>query len=181
VITDAYISRSEIASLIVHTPGVSVPPEAEDSREATLAKNLTEKNGIIYSTNIEHPPAYPGGINLLYSLLENTVSVTPKDQKIYGNTEVAVLYQLIIQSDGKLYGAGIKESCVQNFNLDSQAELLEREIMKQICLAGPWDPGMMNGEKVNMNIYLPIQFNLDKNRIVIHPSEYLYLFKKRQH
>lgn len=180
VITDSYVSRSALASFRLHTPGVPVPPESETPQVSSPPVKFTEHDGIIYAAVVDNPPSYPGGINVLYSLLENTVAVTPKDVKIYGDKQVTVLYQLVIQSDGKLYGAGIKESCVQDYNLDSQAELLEREIMKKICMAGLWNPGIINGEKANMNIYLPVKFNIDKNRIVIYPTEYMYIFKHRQ-
>jgi hypothetical protein len=179
VIEDAYICRSEITSMKIHSPGVTVPAEAADAATADQVINFTEHDGIIYAANIERPPSYPGGINVLYSLLENTVLVTRKDMQIYGDAIVTVLYQLVIQDDGKIYGAGIKESCIQNYGLNNQAALLEKEIMKKICMAGSWEPGIIQGENANMNIYLPVKFEVDKRRIVIYPSEYMYLFKHR--
>ena len=179
-IKDTYIPRSQLISFRLHSSGVSVPPLGDNPQETSSTVNYSENNGIIYSSNVDRPPAYPGGINILYNLLENSVTVTNRDDQIYDGKVVTVLYELFIMSDGKLYGAGIKESCIQDYGLDLLAERLESEIMRQICLAGPWEPGIINGEKINMNIYLPIKFKVNNNKIVIFPSEYLYIFKHRK-
>jgi hypothetical protein len=179
---DSSIPRVQLISLRLHTPGVSVPALGENAEEVSSTSTVyhSERNGIIYATNVEHPPAYPRGINKLYNFLENSVTATNRDYQTYGDNVVTVLYELVILNDGKLYGAGIKESCIDNFGLNPYAEHLEREIMKQICLAGPWEPGSMRDEKINMNIYLPIKFKVDKNRIIIYPCEYTYTFKHRK-
>jgi hypothetical protein len=179
-IKDSFIPRSQLIAFRLHSPGVSVPALGENAQEVSTPVNYSENNGIIYSSNVERPPSYPGGINILYNFLENSVAVTNRDVQIYGDKVVTVAYELVILSNGKLYGASIKESCIQDFDLDLQAERLEKEIMRQICLAGSWQPGIINGEKINMNIYLPLKFKVDKNKIIISPSEYLYIFKHRK-
>ena len=167
-------------TIAVHSPGVTVPPLANDALQPDLQSAFSENNGIIYASNCNNPPAYKGGIGALYSYLENNVSVTNRDVGIYGNNVVTVLYQLVILDDGKIFGGGIAESCIQNYGLDLQAAVLEKEILKQICLAANWEPGSMENKKASMNIYLPVKFSIDKNRIVIYPSKFMYLFLNRK-
>jgi hypothetical protein len=112
--------------------------------------------------------------------LESYVNVTPQDAKIFRNNKAIVLFQLIILETGEIESAGVVESCVLTGNFDPKAERLEKEILKQVCLAGKWNPGVMDGKPVNMNIYIPIKFSVEQNRIMIFPSKYLTVIKDRK-
>jgi hypothetical protein len=180
VVEDLYIARNQLVAFALHSPGVTVPPQGEEPSQPDTPNTFTENDGIIYASSCDKPPSFKGGTAALYSQLENSVNVTTRDAKIYGDNVVTVLYQLVILDDGRIYGGGIAESCIQNYGLDTQASILEKEILKKICLAGNWEPGSIDGGRANMNIYLPIKFSIDKNRIVIYPAKYMYLFKHRK-
>lgn len=177
---ETFIPRSKVVSYILNSKDVIVENQENDSDVPDQTRGFSESDGIIYSSIVEKPPKYPGGINSLYVYLEDNVKVLPRDVKVFGSNTAYVLYDLLIMSDGTIRAIIINESSIQNCGFDNKAAFLENEILKQINLASKWDPGIIEGEKVNMNIYLPLKFIVKENKIIIYPSKYLFIFSNRK-
>ena len=158
---DTFIPRFQVASYILNSKGVIVEKQETDSHLPIQKITFAEENGIIYADNVEKPPKYPGGIYDLYDHLQDYVKVYPADVKVFGEKPAVVLYELMIMNDGKIKYARISESCIQNCGLDPKAANLENEILNQISSASDWEPAIIDGNKVNMNIYLPLKFVID--------------------
>jgi hypothetical protein len=140
----------------------------------------TEEDGIIYPTDVSSPPQFSKGQASLYQYFEDNVRVFPKDYQEYGTNHIAFLYELKIDTLGKVTAMDLMESSSSSQGTGFQAGHLSDEIRKVIDAMPAWKPAIMDGKKAEVTFYLPLAIQLDMNKIIIHDSKYIVKYKNRK-
>lgn len=94
-------------------------------------------------------PRFPSGEAALMAYLANNL-VYPKDAAKDG-VQGKVLVQFLVDKDGYVSGAAVVKGV---------HELLDAEALRVISQMPKWIPGSFEGEPVQMNLVLPVQFAL---------------------
>lgn len=111
-----------------------------------INEDRTSKNQIYQVA--DKMPQYPGGMTeMLNFVKENLKYPEVKGKKIEGN----VLIKFIIGADGKVYSVDVLESLNPAY---------DKEAMRVVNSFPDWIPGENEGEKVNVQLALPINFKL---------------------
>jgi TonB family protein len=119
----------------------------------TTKKMTMENETSIASKNqkerIDILPEYPGGPDAFNKFLKENINYPKQSKK--DNIEGTVMAKFIISKTGKIKDLGIKESV--NPEIDNEA-------IRVIQLMPNWIPGEKDGEKVDVQFFLPIGFKL---------------------
>jgi hypothetical protein len=145
-----------------------------------VKEGYIEDNGIIYPATISDPPKYGNGSASLYQYLEDNIRVIPKDYREYGNDWIVALYELKIDTLGKVTAIDLAESRATSKGRRFQVGHLSNEIIESINNMKAWKPATINGKNADVTFYLPLVIELDMNKIIIHNSQYLVPFKNRK-
>jgi hypothetical protein len=148
--------------------------------DSTSPGGRIEENGIIYPADFSSPPQYQNGQADLYQYLENNVRITQQDRDIFDNYNVIVCYALFINSSGYSKDETIYESSIKDQHFDMQAGRLEETIRKTLASMPVWKPGIKNNKVKDANIYIPLKFRIEGNKIFIMSSKYLFVIKNRR-
>jgi len=117
-----------------------------------LSLNAQEDKEALHSAP-EVQPEYPGGMNSLMEFLGEEIKYpkSAKDQKIEGT----VFVTFVIDKSGEVRDAkvmkGLGEGC-------------DEESLRVVNAMPDWKPGSINGEDVNVQLNLPIRFQLDDDK-----------------
>lgn len=113
-------------------------------------EDFIKENGI-YLT-VEELPKFPGGEKKLNKFIKTNINYFQVDAENDNNGKVFVKF--CINKRGKV----CKISILEEIN-----PLLDNEAIKIISAMPKWEPGRINGKKVNTWYTLPIDFSLNKN------------------
>ena len=102
-------------------------------------------------------PEYPGGFPALVDFLMKNVQYPAEAQK--EGAEGVVLVKFLVGKDGAL--SGIKTVSEQSRN--PRADFV-REAVRVVKMMPRWNPGEQDGEKVAVEMALPVQFKLAEKR-----------------
>ncbi|MES2650847.1 MAG: TonB family protein [Bacteroidota bacterium] len=129
---------------------VSPSPKKEENAE----------DNIIYNhVTMTNPPAYPGGIARLYTLLGNTIKypIPAAENNIQGTVHVSFTVEKDgtlsdIKTEGRKLGYGTDEEAVRAMKLSKR-----------------WNPGMQNGKPARVKYNIPIRFTMPNEMASIKP------------
>ncbi len=111
-----------------------------------INEDRTSKNQIYQVA--DKMPQYPGGMTEMLDYVQKNLKYPEvKGKKIEGN----VLIKFIIGADGKVYSVDILESLHPDY---------DKEAMRVVNSFPDWIPGENEGETVNVQLALPINFKL---------------------
>lgn len=111
------------------------------------------KNSEVYSI-VDKMPSYPHGERELGGFIAHNMRY-PKEARQQG-IEGRVLCSFIVAADGTITNIEI----VQGLH-----DELDKEAVRVLSLMSKWNPGIKNGEKVNVKCLLPIDFSIDEEPI----------------
>lgn len=115
--------------------------------QAQQQKGNTEPQGVF--DVVEDMPQYPGGMQALFSYLQENITY-PKDaqeKKISGR----VLVTFIVEKDGSISSVETVKSVFPS---------LDEEAVRIVKGMPNWKPGKQNGKVVRVKYTLPISFSL---------------------
>lgn len=154
--------------------------EVSEEKEKIDPESMTESNGIIYFSIVDKPPKYRDGLNDLNTYLENTVNVYPREERVIMNNIITVIYKLTVTKTGQVTDVKIYESSTVRSGFNFDISHMENRIKDILSSMPAWKPGIINGEEADIHIYLPLRFRIDMNRILLQPTRYMTVFKKRE-
>ena len=98
-------------------------------------------------------PSFPGGRQTLMKYIACHVKYPAKAQKegIHGR----VVVQFIVERDGSISNPKIVRSI---------HPMLDEEAIRVVKNMPNWNPGIINGKPVRVRYYIPINFNLNKDK-----------------
>jgi hypothetical protein len=159
-------------------------------RKDTASKNIysmkfqnqgyIEDDGIIYPATISSPPKFNKGQIYLYQYLEDNIRVIPRDYRDFNSDWVDLLYEIKIDTLGKITALDLVESSSASHGTGHQAGHLSNEIIQVINTMPLWKPALINGKAAEITFYLPLRIQLDMNKIIIHNSRYMLIYKNRK-
>lgn len=104
---------------------------------------------IEYYTGVDRMPEFPGGNEALMKFIEANLKYPEEMKKI--RKEGTTVVSLIVKEDGSILIKKFLKSITPEFN---------SEVTDMIKLMPKWNPGLLNGKKVNTEVTLPIKFKL---------------------
>lgn len=99
---------------------------------------------------VDQLPSYKGGMKALISELQRTL-VYPDEAKKIG-TEGMVMVSFVVTKAGEVTKVGVEKSLTK---------LCDEAAVAAVSQLPPWNPGMHEGQVVNVRLVLPINFELD--------------------
>lgn len=103
---------------------------------------------------VDQMPQYPGGEKKLTEFLSNRI-IYPS-QALQNGIEGRILCSFIVAKDGTVSNIEV---------LQSPDPELSDEAVRVLSMMPKWNPGINNGEKVNVKCVLPIDFKIDETPI----------------
>jgi len=103
---------------------------------------------------VDEMPQYPGGEEKLTEFLSKKIIYPP--QALNNGIEGRILCSFIVAKDGSISNIEV---------LQSPNDELSQEAVRVLSLMPKWNPGINNGEKVNVKCVLPIDFKIDETPI----------------
>jgi protein TonB len=103
---------------------------------------------------VDQMPQYPGGEKKLTEFLSNRI-IYPS-QALQNGIEGRILCSFIVAKDGTVSNIEV---------LQSPNPELSDEAVRVLSMMPKWNPGINNGEKVNVKCVLPIDFKIDETPI----------------
>ena len=103
---------------------------------------------------VDQMPQYPGGEKKLTEFLSNRI-IYPS-QALQNGIEGRILCSFIVVKDGTVSNIEV---------LQSPDPELSDEAVRVLSMMPKWNPGINNGEKVNVKCVLPIDFKIDETPI----------------
>ncbi len=122
--------------------------ELEGTEDITV--DLKDDIDTIY-TKAPVNPSFPGGMNAMYSFLQENLTYPEEERKagIHGN----VFISFVVKADGDITDIEVVRGVSPG---------LDKEALRVVGLMPDWEPGKLeNGEAVNVRFNLPIRFVLD--------------------
>lgn len=113
---------------------------------------IDEYGNLIY-TVVEQKPTFLGGEEAFQAYLSNNLRYPQK--AIHNNAAGTVMVAFIINIDGSIKDVELARG------LDDPD--LNQEAMRLISEMPNWNPGIQNGEKVNVKYTVPVKFEVDLN------------------
>ena len=97
-------------------------------------------------------PVFPGGYNALFDYIKKNLKYPEleKEKGVQGTVRVAI----IVDTTGVITNIKIADGLTANF---------DRQAMRLIKTMPKWDPGLIDNKKVNVQILLNVEFNLEDN------------------
>jgi TonB family protein len=105
-------------------------------------------------TEVEQPPAFPGGIKAFGEFLGRNTRY-PKEAR-EKNIQGKVIVSFVVEKDGSLTGLKV----MRPISAD-----LDEEALRVLKLSPRWNPGIQNGHKVRVHYSVPIQFALAPDNV----------------
>ena len=173
-----YIPRSEVNYFAAHDKSIKI--QEEETPPEPVESGFAEDNGIIYPAFLTSPPIYKGGQNDLHAYIEEYVRVYIRDMKVFQDNPAVVLFQVTIDSVGKVTNVLVYESAAQTGGFHYDCIYLENEIRTVIESMENWTPATIDGNNISTTVYIPLRFILDGGSIAIIPSKFLFTFKERE-
>ncbi len=97
--------------------------------------------------NVDKIPRFEGGFNALGSFLSKNIRYPDKTMEAQGS----VLVSFVV----------LKNGCITNIVVErSFSKVFDEEAKRVISKMPKWVPGELNGKKVNVKLYFPIDFTL---------------------
>jgi TonB family protein len=125
----------------------------EEVKITTQKKTVWGYDELIFES-VEENPEYPGGVKELYNFIGNNLKYPLEAVK--NNISGKVFAKFIVRTDGSISDIkilkGIGYGC-------------DEETVRVISQLPPWKPGKQNGEPVNVMFTMPINFQLNDDRI----------------
>jgi hypothetical protein len=177
-IEDTFIARAEVNYFSSQDSSFQIleeeipPPRAQS--------NFAENNGLIYPAALSSPPVFARGQNDLYYYLVENVRVYPRDFRVFGNNTAISLFEIRIDTTGKVTEATVYESAVQTGGFHYDCRYLESEIQSALAGMLNWTPAKVDGENVALTVFVPLRYSLENKALNILPSKYLFTFKNRE-
>jgi len=103
---------------------------------------------------VDEMPQYPGGEEKLTEFLSKKIIYPP--EALRNGIEGRILCSFIVAKDGSISNIEV---------LQSPNDELSQEAVRVLSLMPKWNPGINNGEKVNVKCVLPIDFKIDETPI----------------
>ncbi|HXC03388.1 MAG TPA: energy transducer TonB [Bacteroidia bacterium] len=132
-----YFSFLHVKSFSQNAAPPPPPPIKQDSSKANS-----------FATTM---PQFPGGIPALMTYLKDNINY-PKRERRKG-IQGKVILTFIVDKDGNI----IQPKVVQGIK---GGENLEKEALRVVSAMPKWEPGTMDGKKVNVQYNLPVNFKL---------------------
>jgi hypothetical protein len=159
-------------------------------RKDTIHKNIygmkfqnegyIEDDGIIFPATISSPPKFNNGEASLYQYLEDNIRVISRDYRDFDSDMIDLLYEIKIDTLGKVTALDLVESSSASHGTGNQAGHLSNEIIQVIDAMPAWKPAVINGKAAEIAFYIPLTIQLDMNKIIIHSSRYILIYKNRK-
>ena len=111
-------------------------------------------------------PSYPGGIDSMQAFLKRNMRPPQGEMKIDIEGRVAV--KVAINKEGWIENPVVVKSL---------SPYADQEALRLVRMMMPWNPGMMNGEPVNVSYVIPVNFAIEGNKVVEHKVIYNYVDK----
>lgn len=102
---------------------------------------------------VEHQPSYVGGNDAMFSFIHENLAY-PSEAKEKGISGT-IFVGFVVSKDGTIKDISIVRGI-------EGGEILENEAMRVVSIMPKWNPGIQDGEKVNVKFNLPFKFQLDK-------------------
>lgn len=127
-------------------------------RVKILDKILIEekRNTLKAEDFLDEMPSFHGGIAALYKFLSSNVEYPAECAE--KNIQGKVIVRFTVFKDGSVGDVGLSKSV---------DPLLDAEAMRVVKLMPNWNPGMLDGQPVNVWYELPISFVLPENTSVL--------------
>lgn len=122
----------------------------ENARVAESGEVLKSDSGTDVYDIVDEMPEFPGGDKALSMFLINNTNYP--DEAVQNKLEGRVYIKFIIDKEGKVTKPEIVRS--------SGHPILDEEALRVISVLPDWTPGSLNGEAVNVNFTVPINFQL---------------------
>ena len=108
----------------------------------TYAQDSKEQN----HTVVEQMPAYPGGINVMHSFIQNNITYSgeAKEKAIIGTIYVS----FVVDSNGTIQDIQLLKGL--GYGMDEEA-------LRVIKLMPKWKPAHMNGKNVSVKMTIPVK------------------------
>lgn len=145
------INPSDIESINVLKSEPAMAKYGEKGKNGVLEMTM-KKQGDVF-TMVEEMPQFPGGNDALKSFVYSTLKypVIALENGIYGE----VFVKFVVSKTGKVTDAKIARGV--DPSLDKEAVRIVESMPK-------WSPGKQNGEAVDVNYTIPVNFKLPANR-----------------
>jgi len=108
---------------------------------------ILPKEKVLLYVYVDKLPSFFGGAKKLRSFVKNNLKWPNQDIDIQG----AVLLSFIIDKSGNIKNIQIEKSLHVSF---------DREAKRVFEMMPKWKPGELNGEKIDVKMYFPIDFAL---------------------
>jgi hypothetical protein len=177
-IVETFIPRGDVKYFTVQDKSINI--QEEETPPEYVKSNYAENNGIIYPAFVSTPPIYLSGQNDLHAYIEEYVRVYPRDWKVFQDYPAVILYEVTIDSIGKVTDVVVYESSAQTGGFHNDCRYLENEIRTVIESMNNWTPATLDEKKIPITFYIPIKLRLDGSSIVILPAKFLFPFKERE-
>lgn len=174
------IERDQISSIFEYNQryyDLSKITESDDP-SSTNEKNtkLVESGGIIYQAYLDSPPIFRGGEQDLILYLQNNMQNQAQSSQIYGNSIIKVLYEATISSDGIIRDVVVSQASVSTSNVDENERSIENQLKNVVAQMPTWTPAVYQGQNVSVSIYIPIQFQIRENAVILYSGKNAYIF-----
>lgn len=122
--------------------------QKRDSSGVTVTYH--EINGYVYQI-VDEQASYPGGIKALRTYLSKNIKYP--DRAVKEGIEGKCIVQFVVSNKGKISKIRIKQGVPGCPECDSEAVRVIQKMPK-------WEPGKVNGIKVNSTFSVPVSFKL---------------------
>jgi hypothetical protein len=174
------ISRDQVASIFEYNQRYydlsKITESADPSNTDTKNTKLIESGGVIYQAYLDSPPVFQGGEQDLIMYLQNNMENQAQSSQIYGSSLVKVLFEATIDSNGIISDVVVSQASVTTGNVDETERSIENQLKNVVAQMPAWTPAVYQGQNVTVSIYIPIQFQIRANAVILYSGKNTYVF-----
>lgn len=151
VSTDAKIPTNKMVAKapLIGADSIGLPlPGSNPFKNSAAGLGGVSKKSKIFNA-VEQRPEFPGGVAALYTFLHSHIHY-PETARQNG-VEGTVFVTFVVNSDGTVSDIEI---------MHGVADQIDREVIEVLGRMPKWHPGKQNGQAVNVQFELPINFKI---------------------